>query len=160
MRSGRERGGPGDDVGQRGDAVVQGEAVEEIVPEADAEFLAGLFQAGEGIAGTSTVVRAGGAGDFSFDDVLADVALAEVVVQRDVGTFEDQEQLGFVVAQTFERLVQGLEVGLGAAQFIEAGVDLELGLVVGVELVVFEVVVEVPELGALLIVGRYHQLSG
>lgn len=37
-------------------------------------------------------------------------------------------------------------MGLGAAELIEAGLDIELGLVVGVEFVIFEVSVEVPEL--------------
>ena len=52
MRSGRERGVPGDDLGQWRDVVVEGEAVEEVVPETDAEFLAGFLEAGEGVTGT------------------------------------------------------------------------------------------------------------
>ena len=129
----------GDKFRQRGDAPLKGEAVEEVVPEADAELLAGLFQAGESVAGAAAILGASGAGDLAFDDVLADVALAQVVVQRDLGTLKDEEQHGLVVAQTFERLVQGLELGLGSAQFIESGVGIELGFRVGVELVVFEV---------------------
>ena len=60
--------------------MTEGNSVEEVVPEADTEFLAGFFQAGEGVAGASAVLGAGGAGDFSFDDVVADVTLAEIVV--------------------------------------------------------------------------------
>ena len=73
-------GVPGDDLGQWWDVVVEGEAVEEVVPETDAEFLAGFLEAGEGVTGTPAVVGASGAGDFAFDDVLADVALAQVIV--------------------------------------------------------------------------------
>ncbi len=51
--------------------MAEGEAVEEVVPEADAEFLAGFFVAGEGVASTPAVVGAGGTGDFAFDDVFA-----------------------------------------------------------------------------------------
>ena len=44
---------------------------------------------------------------FAFDDVLADVAFVQVIVQRDVGTLEDKEEFGLVVAQMLERLVWG-----------------------------------------------------
>ncbi len=146
MRSGRERGVAGDDLGQWRDVVVEGEAVEKVVPEADTEFLAGFLQAGEGIACAAAVVGASGAGDFAFDDVLADVTFAQVVMQGDVGALEDEEEFGLVVVQALQRLVEGLQGGLGAAQFIEVRFDIEFGLVVGVELVIFEVSVEVPEL--------------
>ena len=74
------RGSLCDELGQWRDVVAQGEPVEQIVPEPNPEFLAGLFEAGEGIACTAPVLGAGGAGDFAFDDVLADILLAEIVV--------------------------------------------------------------------------------
>ena len=60
--------------------IFQGESVEQVGPEANAEFLAGFLQAGEGIAGTAAVVGAGRAGDFAFDEEFTDVAFAQVVV--------------------------------------------------------------------------------
>lgn len=107
--------------------------------------MTGLFQAGEGIACAAAILGACGAGDFSFDHVLADVILAEVVVQGDVGSFEHEQQFGLVLVQALERLVQRLEVGLGLAQRIEALVDVAFGLGGGIELVGLELIVERPK---------------
>ena len=59
-------------------------------------LLTGLFQAGEGIATSASVFRSGAPADLSFDDVFTDIAFAQIVVQRDIGAFEYQEQFVFV----------------------------------------------------------------
>ena len=132
-------------MGQWRDVIAQGEPVEQIIPEPDPEFLTGLLEAGESIACTTAVLGAGGAGDFAFDDVLADVALAQIIVQRDVRTFEHEQQLGFVLVPSFEGLVERLEIGFGFTQRIEACLDRAFGFGVGFELVGLELVVEAPK---------------
>ena len=132
-------------MGQWRDVIAQGEPVEQIIPEPDPEFLTGLLEAGESIACTTAVLGAGGAGDFAFDDVLADVALAQIIVQRDVRTFEHEQQLGFVLVPSFEGLVERLEIGFGFTQRVEAVVDGPFGLGGGLELVGLELVVEGPQ---------------
>ena len=64
------------------------ESVEEKTPESDALFLAGFFQAGERIPASSSIFRPGAAADFAFNDVFANVALTQVVVERDIGSFQ------------------------------------------------------------------------
>ncbi len=120
MQSGRDGSGfSAYEVGQVRDSVGQGNAVKQVLPEGDAVFFTGFFQAGEGIATSSPILGSGAAADFAFHDVLADIVFAEVVVQRDIGPFQDQPQFGFVVRQTLERQVEGLETGFGSADFVE-----------------------------------------
>lgn len=146
MHSRRFCSGLDDELRQWRDEICQRDAVEQVVPEPYAELLAGFVQAGESIARPAPIAGAGGAGDFSFDDVPSDVALGQVVVQGDVGSLEHEQQLGFVVTQSLERLVEGLEVGFGAAQLIESSADFEFVLGVRIELVVLEVGVQQPQL--------------
>ena len=64
------------------------ESVEEKLPKSDALFLAGFFQAGECIPTSSSVFRSGATADLSFNDVFSNVAFTQVVVERDIGSFQ------------------------------------------------------------------------
>ena len=86
-----------DEIGQVGNVVFLAHPVEQVIPEGDALFFAGLFQAGEGVATSSTLIGSGTAADLSFDDVFPDIAFTQVVVERDIRSFQNQQQLRFVI---------------------------------------------------------------
>ena len=65
-----------DEIWQVGDSISEADAIEQIMPEGDALFFAGLFQTGEGITTTAAFIRAGAAADLSFNDVLTDIPFA------------------------------------------------------------------------------------
>src|SRR3990170_1390343 len=89
------------------------EPVVEELPEGDPQLPAGLLQTREGISTAAPELAAGAPADLALLDVLADVPLTGVVVQRDVGPVEHQQQLRLVVVQPLERLVQRREAGPG-----------------------------------------------
>ncbi len=63
-------------------------------------FLAGFFQADEGIPASSAVFQSGTAADLSFNDVFPNVAFAQVVVERDIGPFQyQQKRPGFTLVE-------------------------------------------------------------
>ena len=134
-------------VGQIRYAILSAESVEEKIPESDPLFLAGLFQAGERIPASSSVFRSGAAADLSFNDVFANVAFTQVVVEWDIGSFQYEKQLLLVVRQPFERLIKGGEGGLGLAQFIKVGIDRLLQVRILIVLIAFQIRVDLPDLG-------------
>ncbi len=123
------------------------EPVEEKLPEGDALFFTGFFQAGEGIPTSSFVFRSGAAADFSFNDVFPNVTFAEIVVEWDIRSFQYKKQFFFVERQAFERLIKGGEGGFGPAQFIEMGLDCLFQVRILILLVEFQVRVDLPDLG-------------
>ncbi len=56
-------------------------------------FATGFLQTGEGISAFSPRLAAGAATDFSFFNVIADIAFAEVVVKGNPGFVQYSEQL-------------------------------------------------------------------
>ena len=67
------------------------EAILEIVPEREAELLAGLLQAEEGIPCGPPRLASGGRTNFAFLDIVANIILAQVIVQRDVRSLQHEE---------------------------------------------------------------------
>src|SRR5713101_4241789 len=98
-----------------------GESVTEIVPEGDAELVAGLGEREEGIAAVAAGVAASAATDLAADDLATDVVLGSVGVKRDLRTIQDEEQLGLVGVKAFEQAVEGGEAGATLEDPVEAG---------------------------------------
>ena len=98
MRNGWRSGWSGDDqFWQRDDFgnALDVEPVAEIVEERDAKFLAGLHQSEKDITRVAARFGPCAAGDFALGDMAADVVLRAVGMQRDLGPFEDAQELGF-----------------------------------------------------------------
>ena len=72
------------------------EAVAEVVPGGEAEFLASLDEAEEGVAGLLSGLGSGSAGDLASGDAGADVVLRAVGVERHFGPIEDDQEFGLV----------------------------------------------------------------
>jgi hypothetical protein len=68
-----------------------GETVAKMVPEGNAEFVAGFCQAEESIAAVAAGVAAGAAADLSPGDLAADIVLGSVGVQWDLRSVEDEK---------------------------------------------------------------------
>ena len=76
-----------------------------------------------------TQVAASAATDFVLLHVVADVALAAVGVQRDVGALEDSQELCLVLGDPRKRCVQRRKGGLLAEDLVESGSELGIVLV-------------------------------
>jgi hypothetical protein len=63
---------------------------------------------------------AGAAADFTLFHVFTDIALAAVGVQGDFGALEHQQQLGIVLIQALEQLIERLAASFLAKHSIEA----------------------------------------
>ena len=76
------RGGVADQVRERGYRVLTGHPIVQVFPEGETVFQAGLLEAEEGVATSSSVLAAGAGADLAFLHHVPDVILAAVVVQR------------------------------------------------------------------------------
>src|ERR1017187_1774197 len=141
-------GPPIDDVGKAGDAVGLRDAVIQVIPEGDTDLAAGLLQTDEGVAALSAEFTAGAAADLTFFHVVTDISLASVGVQGDFGALEHQQQLGFVLMQAPQQLIERLVACFLAEQDIKALRQGALGLVAGTALVLFQIRVQLPQLAA------------
>ena len=109
-KGGRSGGGAlADEVWQGEDGWRAGdvEPAAEVVPERDAELVAGLHQAEEGVAAVAAGLRAGATADFAPCHLAADVILRAVGVKRDIRPFEGAEQLDLVGVEPGEQPVEG-----------------------------------------------------
>ena len=79
------RSGPTNQLCEGRDHVQAGHPIFEVLPEGDALFAAGLLEAGEGVAALSPDLAAGPGTDVAFFDDIAQIGLAAVVVERQVG---------------------------------------------------------------------------
>src|SRR5271165_363242 len=97
-----------DDIGEEryGGDVGNAEPGAEVVPEGDAEFLAGLAEAEEGVAAGATEVAVGAAADLALDHLAAQRGFRVVGVQRYLGMVEHLQQLGLVGIQPLERAIE------------------------------------------------------
>ncbi len=69
-------------------------AILKIAEEGDAQFPAGLLQADKGIAATPAHVTPRTGTDLAFLRPLPDVALREIVVQRNLRPLQNQQEVG------------------------------------------------------------------
>ena len=85
-----------------------------------AELAAAPLQTDGGVAALSADFTASAAADFAFLHVVTDIALTAVGVQGHFGALEHQQQLGFVLMQAFEQLIEGLVACFLGEQRIKA----------------------------------------
>src|SRR3954465_5889959 len=82
-----------------------------IIPDRDAEFVAGLGEAQESITAVAADIAARPGTDLTAGDVAADIVLRAVGVQWNLGTVQHHQQLVFVGMQPRQQAVQGDEAG-------------------------------------------------
>ena len=68
------------------------ESVEEIRLERDAELLASFLQAEKGVTSLPPVLTSGSGTDFSFFDIVANIVFAEIIVERNLGPSQRQQE--------------------------------------------------------------------
>lgn len=78
------------------------DSVFEISPKRYAKFTARLFQTGKCITAPATGVTTGTTTDFAFFHLLPDSVFRAIVMQRNIRTVQNQQQLGFVVVNSLE----------------------------------------------------------
>ena len=94
------------------------------------------------------MLAACGAADFAFFHVVTNVAFTQIVLQRDVRTRENQQQLGLIAVQALQSLIQGCEAGPGGAQRVESRLNVDFVLLSGRLLVGFQLGVQFPYFAA------------
>lgn len=104
------RSGPGNDHGgQWGNGWVRcadPQPITEIVPERQAELLAGLRKAQHAVARLASVSADGAPGNLPLDDKAAQIALRRIGVKRDLWPFQHPEQLGLASPQPKQQFVE------------------------------------------------------
>src|SRR5438445_4499365 len=115
------RGALADPGSQGGDLTAAANAVPQVVPEVHPQLAASFLQSRERLPAAAAFVTAGAAADLALLDVLADVSLRGVVVQRHLRPLQNAQQVGAVVAHLPEHAVDARVAGLLAAQGVEAG---------------------------------------
>src|SRR3954462_8667432 len=107
-----------------GGAAWNADPVAEIVPEGDAELLAGLGKAEEGIPAVAAKIALGAAADLALGHLAADVVFGAVGVQRDLWMVEHHQQLGLVGVQPLQQAVEHDEAGAALEDAVGAGAQL------------------------------------
>src|SRR5690242_13580065 len=120
----------------------------QIVPDCDAEFVAGLGQAQKSIAAIAADIAACLCTDLAPDDLTADVVLRAVGVQRDLRPVQHHQQLSLVGMQPGQQAVQGREAGATKKNAIEAGTQSDGAMSGRVELISLQAGIEVPNQAA------------
>ena len=120
--------------------------VQKELPEGDPQFSRGFFEAGERVPTSPAHGASGRAADLAPLDVLTDIIFAEVVVQRDFGSLQYQEELLFVVVEALEGEVEELIIGLLCEDLIECGVEPIFFLLRRSCFIGLHFVVEIPDL--------------
>src|SRR5271166_5783936 len=111
-----------DEVGEAGHRRGAGgtEPGAEIVPERDAELLARLAEAEEGVTAVAPGVAFGPAADLALGHLAADVVLRTIGVQRDLRVVEHHQELGLVGVQPLEQPIEGGKAGGAQEDAVEA----------------------------------------
>jgi hypothetical protein len=122
--------------------------VTEILPERDAELLAGQQQAKECVAAIATRVRACAARDLALDHLGAQIPFRAVSVQRHLWPVQNQQQLLLVRVQPGQQPIEGGKAGAAAEDAVEPRPQLAPAPLVRRAAVGLQVGVEPPDQGA------------
>ena len=95
------------------------EPAAQIIPDRDAELVAGFAEAEESIAAIPPDVTPRSAADLPPRDVASDVILRSVGVQRNFRPFEHHQQLGLVGIQPRKQAIQRDEAGAAQEDTVE-----------------------------------------
>ena len=101
------------------------EPAAQIIPDRDAEFVAGLGEAQERVAAIAADIAPCPGADLPPRDITADVVLRAVGVERDFRPVQHHQQLGFVGMQPRQQAVQGDEAGAAAEDTVKPGTQRE-----------------------------------
>src|SRR5664279_4344505 len=135
-----------DEVGKAGDGIGgDAETIAEVGPERDGVFLAGLFQRQEGIPASSAIFATRARADFSYGDRIADILFGTVGIEGNLGPVEHDQQLGFPLFESGQRVVEGGKAGDPVKDAIEPGLERYLGLRRRAGAINLEVVIEPPD---------------
>src|SRR3979411_948604 len=130
------------------------EPATEIIPDRDAELVAGLGQTEESIATVAAAIAACSGTDLPPCDVTADVVFGAIGVERNLRPLQYHQQCSLVGVQPREQTIQRGEAGTAAEDGIEPGPQRPRPTVGGVEPVSLEAGVEVPDQTADLLLRR------
>src|SRR3954466_16378466 len=109
---------------RNGGAFWEADPVAEVVPEGDAELLAGLGEAEEGVAAVAAKIALGATADLALGHLAADVVLRAIGMQRDLWMVEHHQQSGLLGVQPLQQAVEHDEAGAALEDAIEAGAQL------------------------------------
>jgi hypothetical protein len=124
------------------------DAVEQVLPEGDAQFSAGLVQAGERVTASETFVAAGSAADFLPHDMIADIAFTVISVKRYFRSIQHQQEFGFVIVNADQKIGE-LPVTCPAYEDVIKPFSQPFLLFFGwLCLVGFKIGIELPDLGS------------
>src|SRR5258708_4438342 len=121
------------------------ERAAQVVPDRDAELVAGLNETEESIATIPANVASRPGADLTPRDVAANVVLRAVGVERYFGPFEYHQQLGLVGVQPGQQAIQRGEASGAEEDAVEACAQRGRPAFTGVSLVSSEARVKVPD---------------
>lgn len=82
------------------------EAASEVLEERDAELSAGFHQAEQDVPSLAAGLSDGSARDLAFDDDRPDVVFGPIGVERNFGAVQHPQQVGLLLAQPTQQLVE------------------------------------------------------
>ena len=86
-------------------------------------FATGLLQARKGITASSPRLTSSTAADLPFLHILPDIAFTEVVVNRQPGLFQNQQQFGLIPMKPFEPLPERGKTHARGTEFFKTPLD-------------------------------------
>ena len=140
------------------------EPAAQIVPDRDAELVAGFSKAQKCVAAVTAPIAACPGADFPPRDITADIVLRPVGVERDFRPIQHHQQLELVGMQSRQQAVQRDKAGAAEQEAVEPGPQTNRLALAGFDPVRLETGVEVPDqaanarLGSTMLVGKRVQL--
>jgi hypothetical protein len=67
------------------------QAVEQVTPEGNIKLLASFLYAQKGVTCLASGITSGGSTDFSFFHIITNIVFTQIVMERDLRSFEDQQ---------------------------------------------------------------------
>ena len=116
-------GGLANQVRERGDGVLAGDPIVEVLPKGETMFPAGLLEADEGIPTASPGLTAGAGTDLALLHHVPEVVLAAVVVQRQVRVVQHPQQFVAGALEAAQPLIERFAGRDRRAQRIQLSVD-------------------------------------
>jgi len=110
-----------DQVGQAGHGTRARHAIPNVVIEADAQLLGRRREGLEGVPALLTLFRAGAETDIAFAHALPGAEFGRIVMQRELGMVEHQQQAGFLEPGLGNPVIELLVAGGGGEDTLEFG---------------------------------------
>jgi hypothetical protein len=109
---------------ERGNSSVFPEPVAQEIAKRNFQLLARFLQAEERITASAAIFGAGRRADFSFFDDVADIPLAQIIVERDFGALQHQQKVWLVLLEAPERESEGDEASFLGKDLLETRLKL------------------------------------